>query len=63
MQHVAVLAVLLTVAAAVTIHAVFRLNPHLVDEMAQLFHARVFASGRLAAWSTVALLVARKEYA
>jgi hypothetical protein len=24
-------------------------NPHLVDEMAQLFHARVFAAGRLAA--------------
>lgn len=29
--------------------AVFAGNPHLVDEFAQLFHARVFASGALAA--------------
>lgn len=35
--------------AAATMHIVFAGNPHLVDEMAQLFHARVLASGRLAA--------------
>jgi hypothetical protein len=43
------LAVLLTGGAAVVMQAVFAANPHIVDEMAQLFHARVFAAGRLAA--------------
>jgi hypothetical protein len=46
---VATLAALLAVAAAVVMRAVFSANPELVDEMAQLFHARVFASGHLAA--------------
>ncbi len=42
------LAVLLTVAAACVMQLVFAGNPHLVDEMAQLLHARAFAVGRLA---------------
>ena len=42
------LAVLLTVAAACTTQLVFAGNPHLVDEIAQLLHARAFAAGRLA---------------
>ena len=46
---VAVLALLLATAAAVTMQEVFAGNPQLVDEMAQLFHARIFATGRLAA--------------
>jgi hypothetical protein len=41
--------VLLAVGAACTTWVAFAGNPHLVDEMAQLFQARVFASGRLAA--------------
>jgi len=45
---VAVLAVAVTLAAAVTSLQVFAGNPHLVDEMAQLLHARAFAAGRLA---------------
>lgn len=45
---VATLAALFAVAAAVTAHLVFAANPHLVDEMAQLLHARAFAAGRLA---------------
>lgn len=43
------LAVLLTLAAAYTMRVAFASNPHLVDEVAQLFQARVFSSGRLAA--------------
>lgn len=46
---VAVLAVALAAWSAYTMRAVFAANPVLIDEMAQLFHARVFASGRLAA--------------
>jgi hypothetical protein len=46
---VAILAVGLTAWSAYTMRAVFAANPVLIDEMAQLFHARVFASGRLAA--------------
>ena len=46
---VPVLAVALTVASVVVMLVVFVGNPHLVDEIAQLFHARVFAAGRLAA--------------
>ncbi len=45
----AVLAAGLTALSAWVMHSVFAGNPHLVDEMAQLFHARVFAGGRLAA--------------
>jgi hypothetical protein len=37
------------VAATMVMQGVFAGNPHLVDEMAHLFHARVFAQGRLAA--------------
>ncbi len=43
------LAVLLTAAAGYTMRVAFASNPHLVDEVAQLFQARIFASGRLAA--------------
>jgi hypothetical protein len=43
------LAVVTGGAATYAMLGVFAGNPHLVDEMAQLFHARVFASGRLAA--------------
>jgi hypothetical protein len=43
------LAALLTLAAAYTMRVAFASNPHLVDEVAQLFQARVFSSGRLAA--------------
>jgi hypothetical protein len=35
--------------SAYTMRSVFASNPVLIDEMAQLFHAHVFASGRLAA--------------
>ncbi len=42
-------ALLLSVGAAYVMQHLFAGNPHLVDEMAQLFHARVFAYGRLAA--------------
>jgi hypothetical protein len=35
--------------SAYTMRSVFATNPVLIDEMAQLFHAHVFASGRLAA--------------
>ena len=42
------LAVLLGVAAACVMQLVFAGNPHLVDEIAQLLHARAFAAGRLA---------------
>ena len=35
--------------SAYTMRSVFAANPVLIDEMAQLFHAHVFASGRLAA--------------
>lgn len=45
----AILALLLASAAALTTVAAFASNPHLIDEIAQLFQARVFASGRLAA--------------
>jgi len=38
-----------TVAAVWVMRSVFASNPHLVDETAQLFHARVLASGALAA--------------
>jgi len=41
--------VLLAAAAAWTSWFAFSGNPHLVDEMAQLFQARIFAAGRLAA--------------
>lgn len=42
-------AVLMLGAALYAMHDVFAGNPHLVDEVAQLFHARIFASGNLAA--------------
>jgi len=42
------LAVLLGAAAACVMQLVFAGNPHLVDEIAQLLHARAFAAGRLA---------------
>lgn len=41
-------ALLLTLAAVAVCHLVFAANPHLVDEMAQLLHAKAFAAGRLA---------------
>jgi hypothetical protein len=44
-----VLAVGLTVLAAFAMRDAFAGNPHLIDEFAQLFQARVFAAGRLAA--------------
>ncbi|MBI3982732.1 MAG: glycosyltransferase family 39 protein [Gemmatimonadetes bacterium] len=43
------LAILLTAASVVVMRVVFAANPHLVDEIAQLFHARVLAAGHLAA--------------
>ncbi len=43
------LAVLLTGAAAYTMRVAFAANPHLIDEVAQLFQARVFSSGSVAA--------------
>lgn len=46
---VPVLALALGAAASLVMQSVFAANPHLVDEIAQLFHARVFAAGRLAA--------------
>ena len=46
---VTVLATGLTAWSAYTMRSVLAANPVLVDEMAQLFQARVFASGRLAA--------------
>lgn len=46
---VPVLTIALVVGAALVMRLVFASNPRLVDEMAQLFHARVFAAGRLAA--------------
>jgi hypothetical protein len=46
---IAGLAVVTGGAASYAMLGVFAGNPHLVDEMAQLFHARVFAAGRLAA--------------
>jgi hypothetical protein len=46
---VAVLAAGLAAWSAYTMRSVFAANPVLIDEMAQLFQARVFASGRLAA--------------
>ncbi len=46
---VTTLAIGLSAWSAYTMRAVFAANPVLIDEMAQLFHAHVFASGRLAA--------------
>ena len=46
---VAGLAVALAAWSAYTMRSLFAANPVLVDEMAQLFQARIFASGRLAA--------------
>ncbi len=46
---VTVLAVALAAWSTYTMRSVFASNPVLIDEMAQLFHAHVFASGRLAA--------------
>jgi len=46
---VGALALTLTAAALYVMWGVFAGNPHLVDEIAQLFHARTFAAGRLAA--------------
>ena len=46
--YLAGLALLFAIAAAITASTVFARNPHLVDEMAQLLHARAFAAGRLA---------------
>lgn len=46
---VVVFAVALTALSAVAMVNAFAQNPHLVDEVAQLFQARVFAAGRLAA--------------
>jgi hypothetical protein len=45
---VGVLTLLVTLASVVASWTVFSRNPHLVDEMAQLLHARAFAAGRLA---------------
>lgn len=45
----ALLATGLAAWSAYTMRSVFASNPHLVDEIAQLLHARAFASGRLAA--------------
>ena len=42
------LSVILSLAAAFAMHAVFARNPHLIDEMAQLLHARAYAAGSLA---------------
>jgi hypothetical protein len=46
---VAALAVSVTALAVLVMHVVFAGNPHLVDEIAQLFHARIFQAARLAA--------------
>ncbi len=46
---VGALALTLTAAALYVMLVVFAGNPHLVDEIAQLFDARAFAAGRLAA--------------
>lgn len=46
---VLILALLLTTASVMVMWVVWAGNPHLVDEVAQLFHARVFAAGRTAA--------------
>ena len=46
---VALLGVGLAAWSTYTMRSVFAANPVLIDEMAQLFHAHVFASGRLAA--------------
>ncbi len=43
------LALLLTLGSVIVTWVVWAANPHLVDEVAQLFHARVFAAGRTAA--------------
>ena len=43
------LAVVLAGLSALAMQDAFAGNPHLIDEMAQLFQGRVFASGRLAA--------------
>ncbi len=45
----ATLAVLLTGLSAFAMRDAFASNPHLIDEIAQLFQARIFAAGRLAA--------------
>jgi hypothetical protein len=44
-----VLAVLLTTSAAAAMVGAFARNPHLIDEVAQLFQSRIFAAGRIAA--------------
>ena len=46
---VGALALTLTAAALYVMWGVFAGNPHLVDEIAQLFHARALAAGRLVA--------------
>ena len=45
----AALAVAVAALAAVAMRDAFSGNPHLIDEVAQLFQGRIFASGRLAA--------------
>lgn len=47
--YIAALAAGLASWSVYTMRSVFAANPVLIDEMAQLFHARVFAGGRLAA--------------
>src|SRR5205807_7382748 len=42
-------ALVLVAASAFVAHAAFATNPQLIDGVAQLFQARIFASGRLAA--------------
>ena len=43
------LGIALVLASTTVMNVAFAGNPQLVDEMAQLFHAKIFASGRLAA--------------
>ena len=49
------LAVAVAAFAAIAMREVFSGNPHLIDEVAQLFQGRIFASGRLAAPDPVPL--------
>ena len=46
--YVASLAVVIALASTIVSWTVFAQNPHLIDEIAQLLHARAFAAGRLA---------------
>ncbi|HXV86530.1 MAG TPA: hypothetical protein VD793_07515, partial [Gemmatimonadales bacterium] len=48
-RAVPALALLVALLGMLVMRGVYAANPHLVDEIAQLFHARVFTAGRLAA--------------